>query len=156
VIANDLPELVNAIQGMWPRLEITRETNASFVGFKRRVGGYFVAGIFTPFSVDEVIDACREWSVENPGGVPTWNQGRGWREIRLALRQRLNTPGGGKSDLELHREHYAAWPDWKYPGDAIILACIHDRRLTPLQKHVFAELGKIRHSLCGAVGAAAG
>lgn len=143
----ELPRLINEIAALWPALRLTTESNVIFVGFRRR-NGRFVPGIFASCEVQTAIDTCREWAAEHPGSLPTWNDGRGWQEIKFAVRQAVETAQPSREDrlLQEHRQHYQ---DCRvpWPGDDIVLRFIQRGEPTPLQRKSTTWAARLRQHL---------
>ena len=159
MIRDDLPKLWPVLRQLF-RLEENDELARQFIGYARKdpLTGQILhkkPGIFSRYSITEVSDAIRDWSIDNAGVDPRAYNGRGWKEIRFALSEaerKRNQKALRQSELEQLQELYRMWPEWEYPGDAFLRDCVERRIATPLQKHVIRELSAITDKLAESFG----
>ncbi|MBN2130214.1 MAG: hypothetical protein JW741_12000 [Sedimentisphaerales bacterium] len=143
----ELPQLIDEVASLWPALRLTTEGNVVFVGFRRR-NGTFAPGMFSSCDLRIAIETCRQWAAEHPGSLPTWNDGRGWQEIKYAVRQTIEAAQPTREErlLQEHRDHYRdSGEPWS--GDDIILEHIRTGSPTPLQAKSLSRIGRLRQHL---------
>lgn len=144
---DQLPQLTDEIAALWPGLKLTTESNIIFIGFRRR-NGSFTPGMFTYCDLRTAIEACRTWAADHPGSLPTWNDGRGWKEIKYNVQQAVEAaqPSREEQLLQEHRDHYAGCHE-PWPGDDTILAYIRSGRPTPLQSKGLTWVARLRQHM---------
>jgi len=97
---DELPRLIDEIAALWPGLKLTMEGNVIFIGFRRK-NGSFAPGMFTYCDLRTAIEACRTWAADHPGSLPTWNDGRGWKEIKYNVQQAVEAARPSREEILL-------------------------------------------------------
>lgn len=103
-------------------------------------------GMFNSYTLDAATKAVRKTAIDHP--TPPAHKSWMWilQQARDLLPSRKRQPSAPSTEdrIREHRVHYAEWAHrgWKYPGDDFIRRCVERSELTPLQVHVYKQIGE--------------